>query len=324
MRQQSVAAPAPQSGGRLGDATGVLDHFLGDFARDTWRDELARLDALDGPMDWRVLIERFAALDTAEHGDDAPSDPTADHHRAQPSPASGSPELLAALGLPAPLIRALDDTDAASLEAVDATWSMVEDVQRAINALEGLRVVLVERGRRQAERCQDALVDDTDPVARTSSRARGSELAERATIADLAGVLHVGETAAGTLMDHSRTLTSKAPGTLAALARGEVSLRHATAIAKHVDDLDADAARRVETAVLPGAGSVTPRRLEDRVRAAREETHPTPLDVRHADARVNSGRPRQGRYGVPDGIPARRARLRGARSPDHHGADRAG
>ncbi|AEG44750.1 HNH endonuclease signature motif containing protein [Isoptericola variabilis] len=287
MTDRAADAPAPDGGGRLGNGrTGPGDGVAGvgsDVAR--LRAELDRLLSLDLNTDWRVLAER-AVREAADHIDHDWPTATGD---VPVAPAPGTAEWLAAAGVPSGVVDALDVTGPASLRDVDATWDLLEAVQRSINALEAVRAVLVERGRRQAERCQDALVDDTDPVARTASATRRSELAQRATVADLAGVLHVGETAAGTLMDHSQTLATRAPGTLAALARGDLSWRHATAIAKHVDDLDPAAARRVETAVLAGAGTLTPRRLEDRVRAAREEAQPTPPDVRHAEARANAG-----------------------------------
>ncbi len=127
-------------------------------------------------------------------------------------------------------------------------------------------------------------MDDGDPVARVVPSSRRRELARRAVVADLATTLHVGEHAAGTLADHSEVLRSNAPRTLAALRRGNLSWSHATQIAKHVADLSPDEAARVESVVLDVAAACTPAQLGVRARRAREDVHPVPADVRHAEA----------------------------------------
>ncbi|WP_407319219.1 DUF222 domain-containing protein [Isoptericola halotolerans] len=122
----------------------------------------------------------------------------------------------------------------------------------------------------------------TPEPARGRRRPRRQELARRAVLAEVATVLHVGEHAAGTLCDHANALRAKAPRTLATLSEGRCSWAHASRVARHVADLDDDAAGRVEEAVAPALVTSTPGQIDARVRRARECLHPEPVEVRHA------------------------------------------
>ncbi|MEG3616684.1 HNH endonuclease signature motif containing protein [Isoptericola haloaureus] len=167
---------------------------------------------------------------------------------------------------------------------LDATLDAVEAVQAAVNTLEGLRAVLADRLRRQADYSPGSLVDTEDAIARRADAGRQRELALRAVTADLATSLHVGDGAARRLLDHSTTLTTVAPRTVRAVVDGTVSWPKAEILAREIDDLDPAEAEHVEARVLPVAATSTPAQLRSRARRAREEAHPVPADVRHADA----------------------------------------
>lgn len=254
----------------------------------SWRRELDRLTRLDlGDLSIAEGAERYSrqtvALgeddDVASEGDFDPAPVTA--------PTPGSAEALLAAGLSADLVAALAALSSAvrpDVADLDRTIDAIAQLQSRVDALEGIKAVLVERARRQAVACDDALLDDSDPIARSASRDRRRELAQRALVADLATTLHLGETATGSLVDHARTLTELAPRTLAAVSAGTCSWRHATILARQVADLAPLAARAVESAVLGSARATTPAQFARAVRRARETAHPVPIEVRHADA----------------------------------------
>ncbi|GAA1737796.1 hypothetical protein GCM10009809_36120 [Isoptericola hypogeus] len=191
-----------------------------------------------------------------------------------PEPTSGDPApaltcATAARPTMADLDTALDDL--ARLEALVA-------------ALHGRRAEVLAHLSRLAELLESDLVDEDDPIVRVAPSARRLELARRAVVAEVATTLRIGEHAADTLADRAGTLAAKAPRTLAALRRGELSWAHATQIAKHVEDLEPAEAGRVEEVSLVGAASCTPTQLGARARRVREDVHPVPADIRHAEA----------------------------------------
>ncbi|MFD6175396.1 MULTISPECIES: HNH endonuclease signature motif containing protein [unclassified Isoptericola] len=184
-----------------------------------------------------------------------------------------------------------------SLADLDRVLDELAENDAEIATLHAHRAVLLARAAGLAEALESDLLDPADPTARRAPSARRLELARRAVTTEIATTLHQGEHATGTLVDHAVTLTVKAPATLAALHQGRLSWAHATAITKHVADLDPSAAAHVEHAVLtavikpddaPGTttGTVTctPTQVARRARRARETAHPTPLDVRHHEA----------------------------------------
>ncbi|MEL7976076.1 DUF222 domain-containing protein [Isoptericola sp. F-RaC21] len=232
-----------------------------------WRAELDRLLGLDlGPLPVAQAAEldriraRLSAAPPADSPDDVPDEGRIDAHRD-----------------PAPLA-----TVAAG--DLDITLADLETVQAQIARLEALRAALAARLVGQATVCEDALLDTDVPAVSRADVARRRELAHRAVVADVAAALHLGETAAGSLLDHSCALVTCAPRMLALLAEGRTSWRHASLLATHVGDLDAPAARAVESGVLHAAATSTPAQFARAVRRARDLAHPTPLDVRHAEA----------------------------------------
>ncbi|MGW8564979.1 DUF222 domain-containing protein [Isoptericola sp. NPDC055881] len=176
----------------------------------------------------------------------------------------------------------------------------VVELQRRIDALEGAKVLAVERARRAADRCERALLEQDDPQVRRASSTRRRELAERAFTADLATALRWSEQEATRLVGVARVLTEVAlhahaageagggEGTATALVdlcQGRFSLAHAGALADTLLGLPDVAARRsVEEAVLPAARRVTLPQLRRRLRRARDLAHPVSLTVRHRAA----------------------------------------
>ncbi|MEU2200826.1 DUF222 domain-containing protein [Isoptericola sp. NPDC019482] len=184
-----------------------------------------------------------------------------------------------------------------TLADLDRVLDRLAANETRVATLHAERASLLADAIRLAEALETDLLDPDDPTARRAPSARRLELAHRAVTAEIATTLHIGEHAAGSLTDHARTLTAKAPATLQALSDGRLSWAHATAITKHVADLDPDQAAHVERSVLaavispddgPGATArtvtCTPAQVARRARRARETTHPVPADVRHTEA----------------------------------------
>ena len=263
---------------------------LNDFHGGPWRRELDRLTHLDLGELSEVSAERYGKQTTALSEDGATTE--ADHAVPVTTPTPASADALLAAGLPPEHVAALcalASGPRTTVADLDRTLDAIAQVQSRVDALEGMKAVLVERARRQAVACEDALVDDTDPTARAAGRERRRELAQRALVADVAATLHLGETAAASLIDHARTLTERAPRTLAAVSGGVCSWRHAVVLATHVADLDPGAARAVESAVLTEATTATPAQFDLAVRRARDLAHPVPIEVRHSDAVTRRG-----------------------------------
>ncbi|MEV7634107.1 DUF222 domain-containing protein [Microbacterium sp. NPDC089318] len=115
---------------------------------------------------------------------------------------------------------------------------------------------------------------------------------EKYLVAEVAGVLTVGEGAASNLLGEAHLLTTSLPLALDALQAGEVSWQHARVLADETSGLD-----RVRVAALeahffdpeapnPARGAVpgelVPSRFRRKVRAWRERQYPDTLEVRHA------------------------------------------
>ncbi|MFI2294404.1 DUF222 domain-containing protein [Isoptericola sp. NPDC019571] len=226
-------------------------------------DRLAAMPRSWTPSIGELLAEESRRHDTDRHETEPPQSST------DRPPLTGRPTL-------AHLDRVLD-----ALAANDTQ----------VAALHAERAVLLARAAGLAEALETDLLDHDDPTARRAPSARRLELAHRALTAEIATALRIGEHTAGTLTDHAVTLSSKAPATLAALHEGRLSWGHATAITTHLTDLSPEESAAVERSVLAtildrdtGLVTCTPTQTGRRARRARETAHPTPADVRHAEA----------------------------------------
>ncbi|WP_344249256.1 HNH endonuclease signature motif containing protein [Isoptericola hypogeus] len=213
---------------------------------------------------------------------------------------------------PGDVARLVDPGPAPTVLDVSAAIDDVVAIQERIDALEGRKLLAVERARRAAARCEAALLDDSDPELRRASAVRRHDLAERAFTADLGTALRLSEEQASLLVDTARTLTEASdlavelcgaaehPGadegsrpvtsTLVELCRGGFSAAHARAIADVLADLPGrcddggEARARVQAAVLPAAAEATLTQLRKRLRRARDLAHPRPVAERHRAA----------------------------------------
>ncbi|MEL7976352.1 DUF222 domain-containing protein [Isoptericola sp. F-RaC21] len=197
----------------------------------------------------------------------------------------------------AEVLRRVDPGPRPSVHDISSAIDEAVAIQARIDALEGAKLLAVERARRAAAGSERALLDESDPELRRASSARRHELAVRAFTADLATALRLPEQEASHLVDTARVLTEAAADAagdavgaaaepaLVRLCRGRFSATHARALADTLADLpDAEARRRVEAAVLPVAGHVTAPQFRRRLRRARDRVHPVPLVVRHREA----------------------------------------
>ncbi|WP_082575234.1 HNH endonuclease signature motif containing protein [Arthrobacter sp. Soil763] len=123
---------------------------------------------------------------------------------------------------------------------------------------------------------------------------------EMSTVAEVAGVLTVGERSASALISDALALTTSLPLTLDALGSGSVSWQHARIMVNETAGLPPAAAGCLEAHFLDPdapspargcfAGELVPGRFRAKARTWRERHHPLSLEVRHtrsvADRRV--------------------------------------
>lgn len=166
----------------------------------------------------------------------------------------------------------------------------LERIQARIDALEGEKLLAVERARRAAVRCEPDLLAGEQLRVLRAGTARRHELARRAFVADVATTLRLGERQADHLVDTTQILTSSGAATLGELCRGRFGARHATAMADVLADLpDAQARAAVQAEALPRAATATPAQFRAYLRRARDRAHPEPFTLRHARAAAKRG-----------------------------------
>lgn len=126
----------------------------------------------------------------------------------------------------------------------------------------------------------------TDEQARAAAYSRWDdhEVARRTIVTETACLLNVAERTVGRLMDEARFLYSYAPATFDALARGEISYRHATTLLDQLLTLPVDHQAAFEQAVLPLAKTHPVGRFRDRARRLRERRHPESILTRSRTA----------------------------------------
>ncbi|MFI2104398.1 DUF222 domain-containing protein [Isoptericola sp. NPDC019693] len=165
---------------------------------------------------------------------------------------------------------------------VAAALTDAAHLQARINALEGEKLLAVERARRAAVRCEPDLLAGEQLRVQRAGVSRRHELARRAFNADVATTLHLSEQQADHVVETARMLTSSGAATLAQLCRGRIGARHATALADVLADLpDAQARAAVQAEALPRAATATPAQFRAFLRRARDRAHPEPFTLRH-------------------------------------------
>ncbi|MGF0118634.1 DUF222 domain-containing protein [Promicromonospora sp. Marseille-Q5078] len=168
---------------------------------------------------------------------------------------------------------------------VSAALDDVVRIQARIDALEGEKLLAVERARRAAVRCEPDLLAGEELQVLRAGTSRRHELAKRALVADLATSLRVPEHRAAHLLDTAQTLTSSGTATLEALCRGRIGAAHATAMADTLADIpDAQARAAAQAEALPRAATATLPQFRTYLRRARDRAHPEPFSLRHRRA----------------------------------------
>ncbi|VXB92028.1 conserved hypothetical protein [Microbacterium sp. 8M] len=116
----------------------------------------------------------------------------------------------------------------------------------------------------------------------------GYESAERSMFAEVSAGLRISRAAAARALATGWSLNDRFPATRAALAAGEISLRHAVVIvqaAAPLETADLDAHRRFEELVVPYAAAETAPRAEAFAKSAAAAVAPESVTERHRRAR---------------------------------------
>ncbi len=171
---------------------------------------------------------------------------------------------------------------------VDLLRRDYDDCLNSLAEIRGAEARLAARRVREVARCAE--------LAR-SLAAPGMSLQERSVqemslVAELAGVLTVGEPAAAGLLVEARELTTALPLTMAALEAGAVSWQHARIMVDEASSLGPEGAQALEAHFLgPDAvgpargcpvGELVPGRFRARARLWRERHHPVSIEKRYA------------------------------------------
>lgn len=130
----------------------------------------------------------------------------------------------------------------------------------------------------------------------------------RSLVAELACGLRIPERTAENLIEASRSLVHELPDTLAALAAGEISYRHADTLIHETIGLPADEAGALEKEALKTAGRLTVSQFDRRTRKLRERLNPESITVRHersvGDRQVQFTPARDGMAWLSEYLPA--------------------
>ncbi|MBW9111163.1 HNH endonuclease signature motif containing protein [Microbacterium ureisolvens] len=160
-------------------------------------------------------------------------------------------------------------------------------VRRAQAALEAERTRLLDELRRVSENHQEQIVsyDPGSPAAKKAARGKdvatdAADWVARSTQAEVACVLRVTERQAADLLREARVLCADLPATMTALASGEISYKHATALVEDAEMFTPLHRAAFEDAVLAGRLDVTAGRFAHRCRRIREHLDPDTIQER--------------------------------------------
>jgi hypothetical protein len=155
-----------------------------------------------------------------------------------------------------------------ALEALDVELLSADDRLYVVEAWERVAAWVAARGHAAVA----ALVGEADPEGQDYVRE------------ELAAALRLGRGTAQLRIDQARALTTELPGTLALLAAGELSAKHAAAAVDACQDLTAEQAAAVEARVLAKAPALTVGELRARLRSAVATADPKSFEQAHAAA----------------------------------------
>lgn len=157
------------------------------------------------------------------------------------------------------------------IAAADAALDQVVQLQTQIDALSAARA--------------EALVA-FDKAFRAAYPPEAAALEERAESAELACALRVPERTAQNLLGEAAALTRDLPATLARLAAGEFSYRHAQVLIDETAGLEPEDREAIERVSLGRAGVTTVAQFRRRVRTLRERRAPETMTERAETARA--------------------------------------
>jgi hypothetical protein len=126
----------------------------------------------------------------------------------------------------------------------------------------------------------------TEDQARAAAYARWDEhkIARRTIVTETACLTRTAERTIEHQLDEARFLYSHAPATFDALANGEISYRHATALLDQIRTIPDEDQAAFEEKMLPVAKTLPVGRFTDRARRLRERLHPESIVTRARDA----------------------------------------
>ncbi|SDY86624.1 HNH endonuclease signature motif containing protein [Herbiconiux ginsengi] len=148
-------------------------------------------------------------------------------------------------------------------------------------------VVVVQREQAMLEAKAVARLAAAARKANWLARLPGGSLehSRRSLVAEVATSLQIPEATAAQRIDEAEALSDFLPATLAALAQGDISYRHAKAVVREAKTLPESARAEFEAAALPKAATQTSAQFATHARQLRERMHPDSIDERHREAR---------------------------------------
>jgi Domain of unknown function (DUF222) len=159
-------------------------------------------------------------------------------------------------------------------------------IDRLMNQLAAARAAALDLAHKQRTDKRDA---DAASAASSSSRFNSHVLAERSFRAETAAALNISERAAENLIGQSEMLQDVLPATMAALAAGNISWRHATIMIDEVAGVHPTGQQRLEQLILAHDERLSPPKFARALRKAREELNPETITLRHVTARQDRG-----------------------------------
>ena len=109
-------------------------------------------------------------------------------------------------------------------------------------------------------------------------------VARRELVFELAAALRIPERTIEGLLDEAQALSESLPATMAALADGDISYRHAAAMLDQARSLPEEARAAFEEELLPTARELTVSKFTRKARRQRERLHPVSIGERHTAA----------------------------------------
>jgi hypothetical protein len=189
------------------------------------------------------------------------------------------------------------------LERLGEQIDLVADLYRRQAVLAAETALAIDQARQLSERLT------TLPVTESAVRQRWAN--RRVLVSELACAVPVPERSMETLIAVSQALIHTLPDTFRALQAGQISYRHAAALADQSFGLNPDDRAALEKTVLPGAGGLIVSKFARKARTARERLDPASIRVRHlrgvADRVVSFDPAADGMAYVSAFLPANRA-----------------